>query len=227
MIKRASMNCRLKSFHLGSTLLLLGLALFSVSSYAKEWAFDVYLDKSKIGQHVFTLNDNMLTSKAKFNVKVLFLNAYQYDHQAIEHWQEDCLVNLQSYTVENKVISNVEGKLTEANFVVDDGKRIQNLPACTMTFAYWNPRILSQSRLLNPQNAEWLDTKISKLGKDTIEVRGKKTEATHYRIDGTLDGNPKDAKPKLKIELWYSAENEWLALRSTTPDGYIINYKLR
>lgn len=228
MIKQALKNSRLKPLHLYHSLFLVGLALFSVTSNAKEWAFDVYLDKSKIGQHVFTLNGaNELNSRAKFNVKVLFIEAYQYDHLADEQWQGDCLASLKSHTVENKVISTVDGKVTGVSFIVDDGKSTQALPTCTMTFAYWNPKILSQTRLLNPQNAEWLDTKISKLGMDIIEVKGKKIEATHYRIDGTLHGNPKDGKSKLKIELWYSAGNEWVALRSTTPDGYIINYKLR
>ncbi len=217
------LNIKVISRHFFFIAAFAAFAVFSPITYGKEWAFDVYLDKSKIGQHVFTLNAaNELSSNAKFNVKVLFMNAYQYDHQALEYWQGDCLAGLQSYTVENKVISTVDGKLNGSSFIVEDGKRTQNLPACSMTFAYWNPKILTQTKLLNPQNAEWLDTKISKLGMDTIEVKGKKVEAAHYRIDGTLEG-----KSKLKIELWYGLGNEWLALRSTTPEGYIINYKLR
>ena len=91
-----------------------------------------------------------------------------------------------------------------------------------MTFAYWNPKIIAQSKLLNPQNGEWLDTKFTHLGSETIDVKNKKIEANHYKLDGSLNG-----KSKLKIELWYSANNEWLALKSITPEGYTINYKLR
>ena len=222
MMAPALKNHSMKIFHLASALMFAGLTLFSTPANTKEWAFDVYLDKSKIGQHVFSLKNNVLTSKAKFNVKILFMDAYRYDHQANEQWQGNCLTRLTSDTVENKVVSHVEANLSGANLTVEDGKRTQMLPACTMTFAYWNPKILSQTKLLNPQNAEWLDTKISKLGTDTIEVKDKKIEAERYQIDGTLEG-----KNKLKIELWYSDSNEWLALRSTTPDGYIINYKLR
>jgi hypothetical protein len=222
MMSRALKINPLKPLPFFNALLLVGISLFSTVSNAKEWAFDVYLDKNKIGQHVFTLNNNTLSSKAKFNVKILFIDAYQYDHQASEQWQGDCLTSLKAHTLENKVVSDVQGKVTGASFVVEDGKRSQDLPACTMTFAYWNPNILSQTKLLNPQNAEWLDTKISKLGMDSIEVKGKKIEAAHYRIDGALEG-----ANKLKIELWYGSGNEWLALRSTTPDGYVINYKLR
>lgn len=222
MMLPALKNHPMKTFHFLCAFMLAGLTLFSTPINAKEWAFDVYLDKSKIGQHVFRLNNNVLTSKAKFNVKILFIDAYQYDHQANEQWQGNCLTRLTADTVENKMVSHVEANLSGSNLMVEDGKRKQTLPACTMTFAYWNPKILSQTKLLNPQNAEWLDTNISKLGMDTIDVKGKKIEAERFQIDGTLEG-----KNKLKIELWYSASNEWLALRSTTPEGYIINYKLR
>jgi hypothetical protein len=202
---------------------LLMTSLFSVGISAKEWAFDVYLDKNKIGQHVFKLNEsNELTSTAKFNVKVLFISAYQYDHKAIEQWQGDCLSSLESHTLENKVETNIKAKLSGQEFTVDDGKLKQKLPACTMTFAYWNPKIIQQTKLLNPQNGEWLDTKFTNLGTEAIDVKNKKVEASHYKLDGSLNG-----KSKLKIELWYSANNEWLALKSITPEGYTINYKLR
>ena len=213
----------LKTMKITQLAILITTILASEVAFAKEWAFDVYLDKNKIGQHTFSLNDaNELTSKAKFNVKVLFINAYQYDHKAVEKWQGDCLASLEAHTVENKVTTDIKGKLTDAKFVVDDGKNKQTLPACSMTFAYWNPKILTQTKLLNPQNAEWLDTKITNLGAETIEVKGKSIEATHYKIEGDLAG-----KSKLKIELWYNANNDWVALKSITPEGYTIHYKLR
>lgn len=202
----------------------LSISVLTLSNaVAKEWAFDVYLDKSKIGQHTFNLNEaNELTSKAKFNVKVLFIQAYQYDHKAVEKWNADCLTSLEAHTVENKLTSDVKGKLSDSAFIVDDGKNKQKLPNCSMTFAYWNPKIIEQSKLLNPQNAEWLDTKFTKIGMETIDVKGKKIDAMHYKLDGSLDG-----KNKLKIELWYTADNDWVALKSVTPAGYTINYKLR
>ena len=156
---------------------------------------------------------------------MLFIEAYKYDHSAKEQWQNDCLVNLDAHTVENKVISDVKASIKGNAFEVSDGKVSQNLPSCTMTFAYWNPKILTQTKLLNPQNAEYLDTKFEKLGSETISVKGSPTETTHYKLTGAING-----KNKLKIELWYAQDNagtqQWVALKSTTPEGYIINYKL-
>lgn len=204
------------------TALLVTAALIVSPVMAEEWAFDVFLDKSKIGKHTFTLDQNrQLTSRAKFNVKVLFVNAYSYDHTAKEQWKEDCLTSLDANTTENKVVTNVKGAQKEAGFEVSDGKKTQNLSNCTMTFAYWNPKILVQSKLLNPQNAEYLDTQFEKLAPETITVKGKPVETTHYKLKGGLNG-----KDKLNIELWYNLKNEWVALKSITPEGYTINYKL-
>ena len=197
------------------------LTLLSSVAMAQEWAFDVFLDKNKIGKHSFTLINNTLTSKAKFNVKVLFINAYQYNHTAVEQWQGDCLSGLEAHTVENKVTTDVRGAKNATGFEVGDGKTKQTLPACSMTFAYWNPKILEQKQLLNPQNAEYLYTTVEKLANETITVKGKPAETTHYKLKGALDG-----KNKLNIELWYNLSNEWVALKSTTPEGYNINYKL-
>lgn len=202
---------------------LLLSTLASQSAMAKEWVFDVYLDKSKIGQHTFKLNDALvLTSTATFKVKVLFINAYQYEHQAIEQWQDDCLTSLDAHTTENKVNTYVKGKLSSKNFIVETVKSKQELPVCTMTFAYWNSKIIEQSKLLNPQNAEWLETKFTKIGVETIDVKNQKIDAIHYKLDGSLAG-----KTKLNIDLWYTNNNEWVGLKSITPEGYTIHYKLR
>ena len=190
---------------------------------AKEWAFDVYLDKSKIGSHTFTLNDNKLVSNAKFNVKVLFINAYKYDHISKEQWQNDCLTSIDVNTTEDKVTTNVKGKKVASGFEINDGKTSQTLPECVMTFAYWNPKIINQSKLLNPQNAEYLDTTFTKLGTANIDVKGISTETTHYKLSGALNG-----VKKLNIELWYANNNkDWVALKSITPEGYNIIYKLK
>lgn len=210
---------------LGTVLLALPL-LTATLAQAKEWPFTVYLDGKKIGQHSFVLSESgeerEMTSTANFNVKVLFINAYRYQHVAREKWRGDCLTSLDAKTEENKEVTVVKGKLDGSNFMVDvpvakKAKPQQQLPACVMTFPYWNAAMLSQQHLLNPQTGEWLDVKIRSLGKDTIEVRGKQVDAEHFKLEAT----------KMKIDLWYSADKEWLALTSTTPEGYVITYKLR
>jgi hypothetical protein len=188
---------------------------------AKEWAFDVFLDDKDIGTHTFKLENNRLTSQADFLVKVLFINAYEYHHTAIEQWGENCLIRLKADTTENSDQFKVNGMKQDNNFLVEYNKTKQQLPACTMTFAYWNPAILKQTQLLNPQNAEYLDVSITAMDAEVVTVKGRPIKAKHYAILGALAG-----KQKLNIEVWYDNHDDWLQLKSTTPEGYEIFYRL-
>ena len=203
------------------------LAAFTVwlsmlsSVQAKDWSFEVWLDKQKIGSHTFSLNNHQLQSRADFKVKVLFINAYRYQHQADETWQGACLSSLKAHTEENKTVTDVNGQLQGTQFVIDRNGEKQTLPSCIMTFAYWNPDILKQTRLLNPQNAEYLDVTVTDDGTKTIMVKGQNTLTHQYHLNGRYKG-----KDKLNITLWYDQQQEWVALESVTPEGYKIFYKL-
>ena len=210
----------MKLWHLSG----LALALVCHAAQAQEWQFNVFLDEKPIGQHRFVLEDNgaqrTLTSEASFDVKFLFVNAYRYRHNAREQWNGNCLSAIDAKTEENRETTIVKGvldKSTDKTAFVLQSPKLRTLGECVMTFAYWNPAMLKQTRLLNPQTGEYLDARITALGKDSIQVRGEATDAERYRLEA----------PKLKIDLWYSADQQWLALRSTTPEGYIINYRLR
>jgi len=210
------------------------LLLASFAASAIEWNFDVYLDKTKIGTHTFTLSENgKMLSRAQFKVKILFVEAYSYDHISKEEWNSDCLRRIDANTIENKVVTKVSGSQEASLFNISNGEETQSLAGCVMTFAYWNPKTLKQSKLLNPQNAEYLPTNITEVGDESIDVKGNKIEAKHYKLLAFADGKSpfemreNTAKIKLDIDLWYDQNNNWVALQSTTPEGYKILYKLK
>jgi Family of unknown function (DUF6134) len=184
----------------------------------KQWRFKVMLDDKPIGHHYFTLAENDgrrdLTSEARFNVKLLFVTVYRYVHNSREIFQGDCLESIDARTNDNGKDLPVKGTLEGKGFVVTSHKTEH--PSCIMTFAYWNPSMLSQAQLLNSQTGKYEPVTIKKLATETISVRGKPTPAEHYFVTGD----------KLKIDLWYSASSDWLALRSTTEDGRALSYQL-
>jgi hypothetical protein len=196
-----------------------------------EWSFDVYLDNKIIGFHSFKLsNDNHLLSDAKFKVNFLFLTAYDYQHKSQEQWNNDCLTSLDATTKENKTISKVNAYLDSDNFFVhrnvDSNEKNRSLPRCVMTFAYWNPKILTQTKLLNPQNGEYLDVSFKPEGYKKIDVKGEQKTVKIYHLYGN-SSEYLTAKPKIDILIWYDNNNDWLGLESITPEGYTISYKRR
>ena len=192
----------------------------SVADTAREWDFDVYVGDRKIGTHQFRVTEQRgvreVRSEAKFRYRFLFIPAFRYDHSAAERWSDNCLLELQATTRTNGERLQVFGERTPNGFLVDNADETKQLPDCVMTFAYWNPEFLDQQRLLNPQTGEFVDVSVENAGTEFVEVRGEAVEATRYEVT-TND---------VELTLWYSADNVWLGLQSSTKNGRTIRYEL-
>lgn len=184
---------------------------------SREWNFEVFLDGKPIGFHSFNLttsgDTHELQGDARFRVKVLGLTVFNYSHRNVELWQDDCLQRIEASTDNNGRDLFVNGSSDGDSLLVRSGDSSSRLPGCVMTFAYWNPEILDQSRLLNAQTGEYLEVSIERLGEQTLQ--DQETTALHYRIRS----NESD------IDLWYSNDQDWLALSTITSGGRELRYR--
>lgn len=71
--------------------------------------------------------------------------------------------------------------------------------------------------MLNSQTGEIVDVDISFVADEKILVRNKVVNAKRYKLKSD----------KLNIDLWYSEENQWLALNSITKDGTNLRYQIK
>jgi hypothetical protein len=187
-----------------------------------EWNFRVLLDDSPIGEHRFTLAANgeerRLTSEAEFAVKLLGITVYRYRHTATEQWRGDCLRQLVSKTDDDGTPEKVNAEAAGDNaLAVVTPKGTQSLDGCVMSFAYWNPAIRQQERLLNAQNGKFEAVQVSRAGSGTVQVRGQPVAATRWRI----------ATPAQPIDVWYSQQGEWVGLDSTVGGNRKLSYRLK
>ena len=175
-----------------------------------EWTFRALLDGKPIGQHRFSVSgegdERQVVSEADFAVKFLGITAYRYRHKATEQWRDNCLTALNSTTDDDGTPRSVHADQNDAT-----------LKGCVMSFAYWNPAIQTQTRLLNAQTGKLESVQVRRIGSGSVEVRGKPVEATEFRITGAA--NP--------IAIWYSARGEWLGLDSTVAGGRKLSYRLQ
>jgi len=185
-----------------------------------RWDFDVYLNDKRVGKHLFEVTDvgsiRQVQSEANFKYKILFIPAYRYEHSAAERWSDNCLVEFDARTNANGKHIEVSGEQTGDAFRVDSGHSPVELPECVMTFAYWNPDFLLQPRLLNPQTGEYVDVRVEELGNEVLEVRGQSVTATRFKLTAY----------EVDLTLWYSTDDQWLALESIAKGGHIIRYEL-
>jgi hypothetical protein len=206
------------------TLFVLVASIVPVSGYASSDAqvfdFAVKLDGDEIGYHRFEIvgdgDMRRVTSEAKFDVRFLFINAFKYRHTSNEIWDGNCLSEFSANTRVNSKKLDASGSREDERFVINGAEQDDAVSDCVMTFAYWNPEFLKQSRLLNPQSGELLDVEIESLPTETISVRGGDVPASVYKLTAR----------EMDLKVWYSANNEWLALESVAKGGRIIRYEL-
>jgi len=185
-----------------------------------EWRFRVLLDGKEVGWHRYVVRDDgahtEIDSRAQISVRFLFLDAYRYRHVARERWLGPCLDTLESRTETNGTVERVEATTRGNSLVVSGPSGDSQHAECVMSFAYWDPRILGASRLLNSQTGELLPVRVTDRGTDVVSVAGHSVEASRHRLSA----------PGLQIDLWYAGDR-WIALEAPTPGGRLLRYEIQ
>ena len=197
-------------------------AIFLVISnfaYAEVWEFDAVLNDKVIGQHTFIYEDEKTVSDANFKFEYLFMD-FIYQHKSSETWQGNCLKTISSRTDDDGDMYDVSGYMEANQFMVTTNNKTSELPLCIMTFAYGNPKILDQKKLMNSQNGEYLDVDIQFLREENHMVKGKDILTDLWQIEAKGDDGG------LLVYLWYDKNMNWVSLKSQTPIGD-MQYKLK
>ncbi|CAN5469935.1 hypothetical protein BH09PSE6_BH09PSE6_27360 [soil metagenome] len=186
-----------------------------------ELDFTALLDGSPIGHHRFTISsqgdERTVDSAAEFTVKILGFTAFHYKHHAIEYWRGDCIASLDSTTDDDGKPLKIHAEQSGEAFVIKGAKESEPVSGCVLTFAYWNPAVRSQTRLLNAQSGKVEAIEIRPIEGPTVEVRGKPVAASGIRITGT----------KQPIEVWYAPDGSWIGLDSVVSGGRKLSYRLQ
>lgn len=197
------------------------LAAPAAASVEREWRFRVFLDQREIGSHDFRVvergAEREVESRARFDVKLLFVSAYRYVHESRERWRDDCLREIAARTDDNGSTLEVRGAANDRGFELAGPAGSAHLIECVMTFAYWNPVFLRQERLLNPQTGELTAVRVEPAGEETLTVRGAPVRARRYTLHA----------PGYRIDVWYAGGAHWVQLESRAANGRTLRYVAR
>lgn len=189
---------------------------------ASGWTFRALLDGRPIGEHRYSVTPSVdgaghtVLSEAAFAVRWLGLRVYQYKHRAVERWRGDCLVGLAADTDDNGQPTRVAAALQGDVFEVSTPTPLK-VRGCVMSFAYWNPAMRSQQRLLNSQTGRLESVRIAPVEEGSVEHGARPAGASGWRIGGL-------AQP---IVLWYSPQGQWLGLDTRVDGGRVLSYRLQ
>lgn len=184
------------------------------------WTFRVLLDGKPIGQHRFSSvaagdgAGHTMLSEAAFTVRFLGVTLYRYQHRAVERWRDGCLQALSADTDDNGQRTSVSAGAQGDRFEVSTPQP-QSARGCVLSFAYWHPALRTQQRLLNAQTGRIEPVRIDALGERTLELGERRIPATQWRISGLPE----------PIDVWYSAQGEWVGLDTRVDGGRMLSYR--
>ena len=207
-------------------LLLVGTPVMAQSTdNVRSWDFVVTLDGDPIGTHRFKVHQSGLSltmqGQADFAVKIFGLTLYRYHHEITSNSKDACLASLSAQTDDDGEKTAVAATSSaSATRVVrqraGSEETVQTVAGCLMDFAYWDQRLLSQTRLLNPQTGAIEAVQITPGRTGAILVHGENVNARSWRILGA-------AQP---IEVWYSTHGVWIGLDAHVRGSRTLSYRL-
>ncbi|ALV06932.1 DUF6134 family protein [Roseateles depolymerans] len=216
-------------------LVLSSLLGFSGMSQAQTWNFDIRLDGKPIGTHRFEVSGpadaRTVTSDATMAVKMLGITVFRYRHQAQERWKGDCVDAVQSTTDDDGKAEKVDWRRDgsgsgsssgNGSGASADGAASAAKGDCVMSYAYWHPALVQQTRLLNPQTGKMDEVKVERLPDATIQVAGREVMAARWQ----LVTKPPKGDPQ-RLTLWLDrSDQRWLGLDARVRGDRLLTYRL-
>jgi Domain of unknown function (DUF6134) len=154
-------------------------------------SYDIIRQGDTIGTNTVDVerrgDTTLVKISTKILVKVMFIEAYRFDHDATETWKTGQLVAFNSQTNDNGTKHNVT--VTSGTDKLDlnvDGKH-SDAPLTLRPASLWNKAFDAQKELFDPANGKRLAIQTKDLGDENITVNGAARQARHYKISGELD----------------------------------------
>ena len=201
-------------------LLLLNQPSMAIPASSEHWYFKAFIDDREVGYHSFDVTRDgrsvYLSSRADFEYRLLRIPLFSYSHEVKERYDENlCLEYIESSTETRKEKIALNGQRTQGGFAVNtikgEGRQDLDVP-CLTTFAYWSPKLLTQTQLLNGQDGRLMPVTIEPIANNDATDDTRKS----YRLQAE----------SLDLTLHYSANGRWLGLESSLPAGRRLIYKL-
>jgi hypothetical protein len=207
-------------FGIGLVCALASSALASTPA-ARRLTFDVFLDERPIGYQRFALLPTReglrVEIQAAFEVSVLRITAFEYDHNNVEEWRGGCLHSIDARTRSNGTPYRVTGSAVSEGFLVSSNSGKQRLMECVGTFSYWDKgELLRREKLLNSQTGEYVSVVVRRLVGGSLKLGERDVPVERYALVG------KD----IDITLAYAVDSgEWVALDSLLSTGRTLRFR--
>jgi hypothetical protein len=165
--------------------------------------YDITREGSNIGMETVDVERQGDTTTVKIktdiSVKIMFVEAYRYEHSCNEVWKSGQLASFKSHTNDNGTKHAVE--VTAAGdklSMVADGKH-SDLLKTAAPVNFWGKEVIRHLDVFEPDTGKRLMLKVTDAGPESVTVNGVAHQAHHYKIADTLHG-------EYARDLWFDGD---------------------
>jgi hypothetical protein len=165
--------------------------------------FDIVRSGDKIGTDTVDIerqNDTTTVKiKTDLSVKVMFVEAYRYEHSCNEIWKNGQLIAFKSQTNDNGTKHSIAVTAGPDTLSMDADGKHSNLPKTAAPASLWGKDAIHQFDAFDPDTGKPMSIEVTDLGDEALTIHGVKHEAHHYKIADTLGGD-------FARELWFDGD---------------------
>jgi len=171
--------------------------------------FDIFRNNKHVGKHIFSFqkkdNDQLeVESEINFEIKKLGVVLYRYNVKGIEYFKDGKLIKFVSKTNQNGKKKYVNIKLKNGKLNIDGSSFKGKVPADYLLGTWWNHEIVKAEAQISAVSGRIIKQKVTFLGKETINIGGKKYNTLHFNFSSSDEKLAKDKK--LNTDVWYDEE---------------------
>jgi Family of unknown function (DUF6134) len=165
--------------------------------------YDITREGSNIGTETVDVerqgDTTTVKMKTDISVKIMFVEAYRYEHSCSEVWKSGQLVTFKSHTNDNGTKHAVEVTAAGDKLgMVADGKH-SDLPKAAAPVNFWGKEVIRHLDVFEPDTGKRLSLKVTDVGPESVTVNGAAHQARHYKIADTLHG-------EYARDLWFDGD---------------------
>jgi hypothetical protein len=189
------------------TLLALSMAPASADKAAAavkiHKVFDIVRGGDKIGTDTVDIERQNDTTTVKIktdvSVKVMFIEAYRYEHSCNETWKNGQLIAFKSRTNDNGTKHSIDVTAAPDKLSMEADGKHSDLPKTAAPESLWGKDAIHQFDAFDPDTGKPLSIQVTDLGNETLTIQGVTHQAHHYKIADTLTGD-------FTRDVWYDGD---------------------
>ncbi len=165
--------------------------------------FDIVRGNDKIGTDTIDIeheNDTITVKlKTDVSVKVMYIEAYRYEHTCNETWKNGQLVAFKSRTNDNGTKHAIDVTAAPDKLSMDADGKHSELPKTAAPVSLWSKDVIHKNDGFDPDTGKRMAIKVTDVGEEVLTIHGTPHQTHHYKIADTLGG-------EFARDLWYDGD---------------------